>query len=405
MTFATPVGARPWLGSAHTLRWLVAAALTLLAHAAAVWAVVGWRSAVIAPSEPPPAIMIDLPVAPSSRAPERNVADDPQMTEATPSPSDRVAEKTTRAMAPNPNPLVPEAPAEAPAPERPVVAENPETPREPLPLEAPTPSAETKAESKPPPAQPSETQVPLAPQPPEPAVEDLALRESPAQEAEPPPPASPQPPETRLPATPTSTQAPDNPADMDVAHAAHARPAPKAEPVVTVVKAPGVKTVKPKPATPPKTQAAQLEGQKTEAENKRVIRTKSTKVDDQPAADRARAPSGSAAPTARTAASPNSSSGASLTSALATWKGELVAHINRFKRFPANAASSGTASVAFAINRAGAVLSVRLISSSGDHALDEEAVALLYRASPTPPPPAQMGGGVIFLTVPIRFDR
>jgi protein TonB len=102
---------------------------------------------------------------------------------------------------------------------------------------------------------------------------------------------------------------------------------------------------------------------------------------------------------------PNSSSGASLAATLATWKGELVAHLNRFKRFPANAASSGTASVAFAINRAGAGVSARLISSSGDRALDEEAVALLHRASPPPPPPAQMGGSVISLTVPIRFDR
>jgi protein TonB len=51
------------------------------------------------------------------------------------------------------------------------------------------------------------------------------------------------------------------------------------------------------------------------------------------------------------------------------------------------------------------VVSARLISSSGDRALDEEAVALLHRASPTPPPPAQMGGSVISLTVPIRFDR
>jgi protein TonB len=136
-----------------------------------------------------------------------------------------------------------------------------------------------------------------------------------------------------------------------------------------------------------------------------VVRTKSAKVDDQPAADHTRAPAGSAAPVARTAASPSSSSGATVTSALASWKGQLVAHINRFKRFPANAASSGTASVAFAINRAGVVESARLISSSGDRALDEEAVALLHRASPTPPPPAHMAGNIISLTVPIRFDR
>ena len=67
-------------------------------------------------------------------------------------------------------------------------------------------------------------------------------------------------------------------------------------------------------------------------------------------------------------------------------------------RMPRRAAPS----VAFAINRAGAVVSARLISSSGDHALDEEAVALLHRASPVPAPPPQLSAGVITLTVPIN---
>ncbi len=177
MTFAPPVSARA--GGAHTLRWLAAAALTLLAHTAVVLAVVGWRSAAVAPSEPPPAVTIDLsPVAPSSTAPEQNMADGPQMTEATPSPSDRVAERTTPAAAPNPNPLAPEAPAETPAPERPAAVENLAT--------RPEPPAQANADSKPQPTQPMETQVPPVPQPPGPAVQDLALPQSAAQEAEPP---------------------------------------------------------------------------------------------------------------------------------------------------------------------------------------------------------------------------
>jgi outer membrane biosynthesis protein TonB len=105
-----------------------------------------------------------------------------------------------------------------------------------------------------------------------------------------------------------------------------------------------------------------------------VVRTKSAKVDDRPAGSgRIGRASGEGGRVAQ------SSSGASLAATLATWKGELVAQLNRFKRFPANAASSGTASVAFAINRARAAVSARLISSSGDRALDEEAVALLHR--------------------------
>ena len=88
----------------------------------------------------------------------------------------------------------------------------------------------------------------------------------------------------------------------------------------------------------------------------------------------------------------------------ATWKGALSAHLNRYKRFPSDAARSGTAGVAFTIARSGQVLSARLVRSSGDAALDREAVALPRRASPVPAPPAGFGGTTITLSVPIRFN-
>jgi len=58
-----------------------------------------------------------------------------------------------------------------------------------------------------------------------------------------------------------------------------------------------------------------------------------------------------------------------------------------------------------AIDRSGRVLSAHLIGASGDAALDQEAVALVQRASPVPPPPAGVGGPSITLTVPVRFSR
>lgn len=88
----------------------------------------------------------------------------------------------------------------------------------------------------------------------------------------------------------------------------------------------------------------------------------------------------------------------------ATWKGALSAHLNRYKRFPSDAAGAGTAGVAFTITRSGQVLSARLVRSSGDAALDREAVALPRRASPVPAPPAGFGAATITLSVPIRFN-
>ena len=78
---------------------------------------------------------------------------------------------------------------------------------------------------------------------------------------------------------------------------------------------------------------------------------------------------------------------------------------NRYKRYPSGSSSHGTTLVAFSINRSGAVTSARLARSSGDRALDEEAVSLPRRASPLPRPPEGVGGGAIALTVPIHFGR
>jgi protein TonB len=89
---------------------------------------------------------------------------------------------------------------------------------------------------------------------------------------------------------------------------------------------------------------------------------------------------------------------------IASWRGTLVAHLNRFKRFPPGG-STGVATVAFTIDRAGRVVGASLAGSSGDAALDAEAVSMVRRASPVPAPPAGVGGGSISLTVPVRFNR
>ena len=88
----------------------------------------------------------------------------------------------------------------------------------------------------------------------------------------------------------------------------------------------------------------------------------------------------------------------------ATWRGRLVAHLNRHKRHPGGGAT-GTASISFTINRSGSVTGVRLTRSSGNAALDRAAVALARRASPVPAPPSSVPGGSVTVNVPIRFTR
>jgi protein TonB len=91
---------------------------------------------------------------------------------------------------------------------------------------------------------------------------------------------------------------------------------------------------------------------------------------------------------------------------LADWSTRLRAHIERHKRFPADAdpARGGLARVSFVVDLQGRVLSQRLAGSSGSAALDREAISLLQRAQPLPPPPREMGRSSVSVTLPINFQ-
>ena len=82
-----------------------------------------------------------------------------------------------------------------------------------------------------------------------------------------------------------------------------------------------------------------------------------------------------------------------------------MARLNRYKRYPPGAERAGTSLVAFNVNRSGTVTAARLIRTSGDSTLDQEAVSLPRRASPLPAPPEGMSSSSIALTVPIHFER
>jgi protein TonB len=59
--------------------------------------------------------------------------------------------------------------------------------------------------------------------------------------------------------------------------------------------------------------------------------------------------------------------------------------------------------VSFTIDRTGRVTASRVVGSSGSPALDDEALAVLQRASPLPAPPAQVPGESFNWTMPIQF--
>jgi len=95
---------------------------------------------------------------------------------------------------------------------------------------------------------------------------------------------------------------------------------------------------------------------------------------------------------------------AALARAKATWQGEVMRQINRYKRVPEAARvrrGQWEVVVAFTLDRAGQILGTEIVRSSGVPALDEEAQLLIRRVRFPPPP--EITGETAYVTVPIRF--
>jgi periplasmic protein TonB len=93
--------------------------------------------------------------------------------------------------------------------------------------------------------------------------------------------------------------------------------------------------------------------------------------------------------------------------ALPNWKSQLVARLERYKRYPSEAQSRGehgVAQLAFSIDRSGGVHNARIVHSSGSSLLDRETLTLVERAQPLPPPPPEVPGSQIAIVVPIRYN-
>jgi protein TonB len=89
-----------------------------------------------------------------------------------------------------------------------------------------------------------------------------------------------------------------------------------------------------------------------------------------------------------------------------TWRGLLLGHLERHKRFPREAQwrrQQGVVYLRFTMDRQGRVLSAKIERSAGFAALDEETLALIYRAQPLPPPPDDVPGDPLELIVPVQF--
>ncbi|MGC2822812.1 MAG: energy transducer TonB [Pseudolabrys sp.] len=95
------------------------------------------------------------------------------------------------------------------------------------------------------------------------------------------------------------------------------------------------------------------------------------------------------------------------TAQIASWHRRIAQQVERNKGYPALARArheTGTAELAFTINRNGMVTASRVVRTSGFASLDQETIDTVRRAQPFPPPPPNMPGDTFEFTVPIRFN-
>lgn len=124
-----------------------------------------------------------------------------------------------------------------------------------------------------------------------------------------------------------------------------------------------------------------------------------------PAASATSAPPKLDATPANTTAAAQSSRGSADPALKVQWEAQLLAHLERFKRYPSAArerGDRGNAYLRFEIDSNGQVLSASIVRSSGFTELDNATLDMISRASPVPRPPE---GSRRRFTVPVVFAK
>lgn len=346
------------LGWGEVVLWAFAFLAILAVQAIAALIVASWRTEMEVPGAPPPAIMIELSELAVAPQVEDLAADDGELS-------------------------MPQEPAEA---AKPVPAETvPEEVLEPL-----EPPADRVLEAE------TETAEALLPEPLDEAI---------------PAPAEP--------IEPTPAEPPlDGPVEPEeVLRPEPIEPLPEAEPVEQVipdlVEAEAAEVDVPMPLQMP---ASLEEKRRAHAEQRAVERRKQERQAQEDEARQAAATASqqTAPRSVEAKASEQTAAAEQTTTTKRTpsvspekWQSQLNAHLNRNKRYPAEARrqrQQGIPQLQFSIDASGNVLSARIIRSSGFPALDEAALEMINRASPVPAPPAAMARSKITLTVPVNFN-
>ena len=169
-------------------------------------------------------------------------------------------------------------------------------------------------------------------------------------------------------------------------------PAPVEElPIPKLAEAPKAEIAVPKPVKPkPKPQPPKPVEKKPEPPKEKPAETQQTQ-----------------APTEKSAQPAPGPSPAQL-AAKASWQGTLLAHLQKYKKYPASAQARGKEGMnrlRFVVDAEGNVLSFELVGASGTADLDRATLEMIRRAQPLPKPPADMlTNGSIEIVAPFVYS-
>jgi protein TonB len=122
------------------------------------------------------------------------------------------------------------------------------------------------------------------------------------------------------------------------------------------------------------------------------------------AAEATATPSSEAIPEGPRSVAPSLGTGEAARRIRATWTKELVAHLDRHKRYPAERQQkTAEITINFELDRSGHVISTSIVKGSGDTAFDEAALAMVRRSDPVPQPPPLVADEGLNFTLPVIF--
>jgi protein TonB len=148
----------------------------------------------------------------------------------------------------------------------------------------------------------------------------------------------------------------------------------------------------------------QNDANKPKKDDSEIAKVQTSASMESVAAEATATPSSEAIPEGPRSVAPAQGTGESAQRLRVTWQKELVAHLDKHKRYPAER-SQKTAEiiVSFSLDRMGHVLTTSIVKGSGDAAFDEAALAMVRKSDPVPQPPPLVADEGLNFTLPVIF--